>query len=129
LGFGAYMDCDDCPYKTHVGCGAMAEPNCQEMHIPNSNGNTPAVSPYTAPRRGSSPEDVIRSSSPLSAAVALTKAVQSSSPTFNGKKDKDAKSPPNTVSRGVNLFRKRNSKSPPPKTTTTTTTTTAVKAA
>lgn len=114
LGFGAYMDCDDCPYKTHVGCGAMAEPNCQEMQIPNSNGSTPVVTPLNASRRGSAPEDEVRSTASPSAAAALAKAAQGSPST--GKKDKDAKSPPSSVSRGVNLFRKRNSKSPPPKT-------------
>lgn len=36
LGLGAYMDCDDCPYKTHVACGDLAEPNCQELQIPAS---------------------------------------------------------------------------------------------
>jgi serine/threonine protein kinase len=113
LGFGAYMDCDDCPYKTHVGCAAMAEPTCQEMQIPHSGGNTPMLSPVNATRRGS----VSSGSPPGAASIALAKAVQtqSASPTIPTKKEKDTKSPPSSVSRGVNLFRRRNSKSPPPK--------------
>ncbi|UZJ51396.1 hypothetical protein CBS101457_000716 [Exobasidium rhododendri] len=117
LGFGAYMDCDDCPYKTHVSCGAMAEPNCQEMHIPTTNGpNSPVLTPLNAAyRRGSVPEEALRLTTPPTAAAALTK--MTTTPAYLPKKDKDAKSPPGSYSRGVNLFRKRNSKSPPPKTT------------
>jgi hypothetical protein len=121
LGFGAYMDCDDCPYKTHVGCAAMAEPTCQEMQIPHSGGNTPILTPVNASRRESSQDSSsgLRTGSPPSAAaLALAKAVSiqpSPTTTTNAKKDKDTKSPPNSVSRGVHLFRRRNSKSPPPK--------------
>lgn len=123
LGFGAYMDCDDCPYKTHVGCAAMAEPTCHEMNIPNSGGNnTPILTPYHASRKATIPDGP--STPPTAAAAAaLAKAVQGrftpSPPTLlNGKKDKDTKSPPNSVSRGVNnLFRRGNSKTPPPKMT------------
>jgi hypothetical protein len=123
LGFGAYMDCDDCPYKTHVGCGALAEPNCQEMQIPSTNGpNSPVLTPMNASsRRDSPPEDATQTKTPPTATAALSKIAHGSNhtatPTSTTKKDKDAKSPPNSYSRGVNLFRKRNSKSPPPKTT------------
>ncbi|CAO1636117.1 unnamed protein product [Parajaminaea phylloscopi] len=34
IGWKPFLDCDDCPYKCHIGCGDLAEPTCQEMQIP-----------------------------------------------------------------------------------------------
>lgn len=116
LGFGAYMDCDDCPYKTHVGCAAMAEPNCQELQLPHSGGNSPAIGTplnlVSATRQQSTPH------SPPAATAALRSVVNGNASSTSlaktqAKKEKDAKSPPSSFSRGVNLFRKKQSKSPP----------------
>lgn len=34
IGWKPFLDCDDCSYKCHVGCGDAAEPTCQEIEIP-----------------------------------------------------------------------------------------------
>ncbi|PWN27302.1 kinase-like protein [Jaminaea rosea] len=34
IGWKPFLDCDDCTYKCHVGCGEYAEPTCLEMEIP-----------------------------------------------------------------------------------------------
>lgn len=110
LGFGAYMDCDDCPYKTHVGCAAMAEPNCQELQIPGSASPTgsPDLSSSTStnsPGRAGSDEEAVREQNGEAIARVPSPPIRINS----------AKSPPSSLSKGVALFRKRNSKSPPPK--------------
>lgn len=112
LGFNAYMDCDDCPYKTHVACADVAEPNCQELHLPPSRKGSLEEPRSTSGlgERTASP-GMPRPKSPATAAAALP-SVQEDLVT--------TKSSPNGLSKGVAIFRKRNSKSPPPKKLTAT---------
>ncbi|CEH17150.1 kinase-like protein [Ceraceosorus bombacis] len=112
LGFGAFMDCDDCPVKTHVACAQLAEPSCLEMQIPG----TPVLSAVNASRRasrqasgGSSTVDPLtRPASPAATALARQAAL--------GEQQRAA-SPP-AVAGAKGLFKgkrdKRSGKSPPP---------------
>lgn len=112
LGFGAYMDCDDCPYKTHVGCAAMAEPNCQELMIPGANGSASGSPASVSPKRQGSLEPIEEVASAQETKQAGESIARTSSPSI---KASMTKSPPNSLSKGVAFLRKRHSKSPPPK--------------
>ncbi|MCO5589548.1 hypothetical protein L7F22_043516 [Adiantum nelumboides] len=112
LGFGAYMDCDDCPYKTHVGCGAMAEPNCQELTIPGANGSASGSLLPLSPKRQDSLEVIEEDGNSQHTTQAGESIARTSSPAI---KASMAKSPPSSLSKGVAFLRKRHSKSPPPK--------------
>ncbi|PWN37278.1 kinase-like protein [Meira miltonrushii] len=115
LGFGAYMDCDDCPYKTHVGCAAMAEPNCQEMTIPGAGGSANGSPLPRSPKRQDS-LDVIEEDSIAAQQTTQTGGGESIARTSSpSTKPSTAKSPPSSLSKGVAFLRKRHSKSPPPK--------------
>lgn len=106
LGFGSYMDCDDCPYKTHVSCADLAEPNCQEMHIPTgSDGTNTPGTPPVGRQASQSPSFSTPSAKDGATSIATPQSVS---------KRESAKSPPSSLSKGVALFRRRNSKSPPP---------------
>lgn len=65
IGWKPFLDCDDCPYKCHVGCGDLAEPTCQELAIPGDShppfisasvgargSNVPIVTAFNADTRG-----------------------------------------------------------------------------
>lgn len=57
IGWKPFMDCDDCPYKTHVACAELAPPTCQDMPIPGSSGY-PLFAPFNASRRSSKATDI-----------------------------------------------------------------------
>ena len=109
IGWKPFMDCDDCPCKTHVGCADLAPPTCQEMQIPPAsacNGAHPVLSPQNASRRHSKALD-IHDTKAVSAAAAALKAAATqpekeseSSGLFKGKGKKKrfgASSPPPAV--------------------------------
>lgn len=112
LGFGAYMDCDDCPYKTHVGCAAMAEPNCQEMTIPSAGGSASGSPVPRSPKRQDSLDVIEEDSIAQQTTQAGESIARTTSPSI---KASMTKSPPSSLSKGVAFLRKRHSKSPPPK--------------
>lgn len=64
IGWKPFMDCDDCPYKTHVACAELAPPTCQDLAIPLSSavggGSVqPILSPLNASRRNSKANDIV----------------------------------------------------------------------
>ncbi|KAJ9475355.1 Mitogen-activated protein kinase mpkC [Pseudozyma hubeiensis] len=66
IGWKPFMDCDDCPYKTHVACAELAPPTCQDLAIPMSGavggGSVqPILSPFNVLRRGSAATDIVSS--------------------------------------------------------------------
>ncbi|PWY97352.1 kinase-like protein [Testicularia cyperi] len=61
IGWKPFMDCDDCPYKTHVACAELAPPTCQDLTIPSTGLGShvqPVLSPFNASRRSSKASDV-----------------------------------------------------------------------
>ncbi len=64
MGWKPFMDCDDCPYKTHVACAELAPPTCQDLAIPlaaaaaGGSHVLPVLSPHNASRRNSKATDV-----------------------------------------------------------------------
>lgn len=53
IGWKPFLDCDDCTYKCHMACGDLAEPSCQEMHIPpGGRGSTVLSSVHAAGHGG-----------------------------------------------------------------------------
>ncbi|TKY90369.1 hypothetical protein EX895_000367 [Sporisorium graminicola] len=79
IGWKPFMDCDDCPYKTHVACAELAPPTCQDLTIPaggvaGASGAQPVLSPHNASRRNSKATDVGDQREISAAAAALRKA-------------------------------------------------------
>ena len=127
IGWKPFLDCDDCPYKTHVACGELAEPTCQELILPppRSGSSTPVVSPEQVSARRLS-----RSKSPeqgyVSAAAAALRAATRSPAPDASLANKDVNQPTSQQkSNGLRLKLKRNSTSPPPVPATTTSPTSA----
>ncbi|KDN52790.1 kinase-like protein [Tilletiaria anomala UBC 951] len=115
IGWKPFLDCDDCPYKTHVACGELAEANCEEICYPppRSGSSTPVVSAEQVAARRLS-----RSKSPdqmsVSAAAAALRAqmansdlaeAQAQAASAGGAKEKSGG--------GLKLKLKRNSTSQP----------------
>ncbi len=77
IGWKPFMDCDDCPYKTHVACAELAPPTCQDVAIPLAPGGSsvqPVLSPHNASRRNSKATDVGDQREISAAAAALRRA-------------------------------------------------------
>ncbi|SPO30323.1 related to serine/threonine protein kinase [Ustilago trichophora] len=79
IGWKPFMDCDDCPYKTHVACAELAPPTCHDLAIPMTGGAggssvQPVLSPHNASRRNSKPNDVADQREISAAAAALRRA-------------------------------------------------------
>ncbi|EST08674.1 Protein kinase C-like, phorbol ester/diacylglycerol binding [Kalmanozyma brasiliensis GHG001] len=79
MGWKPFMDCDDCPYKTHVACAELAPPTCQDLAIPLSGAAggshvQPVLSPHNASRRNSKATDVGDQREISAAAAALRRA-------------------------------------------------------
>ncbi|SJX65410.1 related to serine/threonine protein kinase [Sporisorium reilianum f. sp. reilianum] len=79
IGWKPFMDCDDCPYKTHVACAELAPPTCQDLAIPaggTAGGSSvqPVLSPLNASRRNSKATDVGDQREISAAAAALRRA-------------------------------------------------------
>lgn len=77
IGWKPFMDCDDCPYKTHVACAELAPPTCQDLAIPLTSGGSsvqPVLSPHNASRRNSKATDVADPREISAAAAALRRA-------------------------------------------------------
>ena len=77
IGWKPFMDCDDCPYKTHVACAELAPPTCQDLSIPAAAGGSsvqPILSPHNASRRNSKATDVADQREISAAAAALRRA-------------------------------------------------------
>ncbi|SOV05409.1 related to serine/threonine protein kinase [Ustilago sp. UG-2017a] len=79
IGWKPFMDCDDCPYKTHVACAELAPPTCQDLAIPMTGGAggsrvQPILSPHNASRRNSKATDVGDQREISAAAAALRRA-------------------------------------------------------
>ncbi|SNX87605.1 related to serine/threonine protein kinase [Melanopsichium pennsylvanicum] len=78
IGWKPFMDCDDCPYKTHVACAELAPPTCQDLTIPLSgagaSGVQPILSPHNVSRRNSKATDVADQREISAAAAALRRA-------------------------------------------------------
>ncbi|PWN48662.1 kinase-like protein [Violaceomyces palustris] len=110
IGWKPFMDCDDCPYKTHIACAELAPPTCQDLHIPaigSSNGGGSGIgailSPLNASRRNSKVSGLLDPKAVSAAAAALKAATagggdagdvtppERSSSITNGKKDKSKK--------------------------------------
>ncbi|KAN0063877.1 hypothetical protein ACQY0O_003483 [Thecaphora frezii] len=86
IGWKPFMDCDDCPYKTHVGCADLAPPTCQEMLIPpgpSGNSAQPVLTPQNASRRNSRAFDHA-DQKVVSAAAAALKAATHPEPEAKG---------------------------------------------
>ncbi|CDS01578.1 related to serine/threonine protein kinase [Sporisorium scitamineum] len=75
IGWKPFMDCDDCPYKTHVGCAELAPPTCQDLAIPLVvGGGAAAGGGGGGARRGSKATEVADQREISAAAAALRRA-------------------------------------------------------